>query len=1105
MSQKDIELSVVDWNQRLKLLLPSHLRNLIKIDENNSIFPYNYCYKFKAHEALFDLDNLIKVNQNSTAIYCLNLQEAKISIKIYSTAEQTLASLMPNFENLGLYILNEESYTIEETEFFKKSWLYIFEAKNIKFKDYVEVKERLTEALAKIFSKDLISDSLCKLITTADFNWLEVKLFKALTKYLQQIGFSFDQIYIASILVKHSNITILLKQYFETKFKANSSKTDLDKISVKISQHLARIIVTCEDQAIRSIFCLIKAIVRTNFFKASNHLGKVITFKFDSSKISFMPKPVPYREIFVYSNEFEAIHLRGGKIARGGIRWSDRAQDYRSEILGLMKAQMTKNSIIVPVGSKGGFFLNFSPDDYPGDLYKAKVIQCYQAFLRALLEITDNIIDETVVLAKDIIAYDEADPYLVVAADKGTASFSDYANSVAHEHNYWLGDAFASGGSRGYDHKKLAITAKGAFISANAHLETLNIEPYYLPKIIGIGDMSGDVFGNGMLLSKKIKLVAAFNHSHIFIDPEPELLSSYQERLRLFDKPNSNWSDYKTNILSKGGAIYERAEKILTLSLESCKLLNLVDDKIRPNDLIKYILKADVDLIFNGGIGTYIKASHENHKDVCDKSNDPLRVDANEVKAKVIVEGGNLGITQAGRLEFSKGGGLINTDFIDNSAGVDCSDHEVNIKIAFAIALKNSLITQQDRDSLLTQMTEEIVELVLRDNYEQVRAIDLTLASAPDLLQNYSLLIDYWEKLGLIERALEFLPSKKEIQQRIDSKQNLERPEIAVILSYSKNIAKAQLNEQINQYDEYYNQILIAYFPTLMHIKFKEVIINHPLKKEIITTCLINNIFNKLGGAYINDIAIETGAELYDIIKSYSIAAAVFDLNELWLNVEKAQASKELKFEALLKVIILIRRSIIWFIKYIPNNFTIEQAIKSYKEPAKSLISTVNNYLNQDDVHSYSQELLKYSSLGNVGMIAISNILVSLLDVIYIAKQTSALDTAVTKLYFDIGDKFELNWLRLFVDKKLSNSYWQGLVIQTLKDDFYNKQRILTITILKFSQEENNLDNWLKINYKPYEAFMNFMIMLKKQEKANINMLMIANKKLDIMLHKIDV
>ncbi|ABV76745.1 NAD-glutamate dehydrogenase [Rickettsia rickettsii] len=1079
----------------------------------DNVFSADYRQKFSPEIALVDIEYLTEASKSQKCMFNLvSVNETEFYLKIYSPkVKLALSNILPPIENLGFKAIDEQTFAIKEALEIKESWIYNFILTSIvPVKDNItELKINVEEALDKMALGMLANDSLSKLIVLAGFNWKQVKLVKALTRYLHQTGFSYGKGYVQLTLLKHPEYTKMLVNLFDIKFNPKHSDNNCDVIKDKLNNYLVTVEMSSEDKVLRNMLGIVNAITRTNYYQPHKH---IFSFKFDSSKVPDLPKPVPFAEAFVYSRNFEAVHLRGGPVSRGGLRWSDRAEDYRLEVLGLMKAQMTKNSVIVPVGSKGGFYVHFTEEGLTRDEYMEKVVECYKNFLRGLLDITDNIIDGKVVHPKDVIIYDKEDPYLVVAADKGTASFSDYANSVAREYNYWLDDAFASGGSAGYDHKKMAITSKGAWISVTNHFKTLGLDVQKDPiTVVGIGDMSGDVFGNGMLRSETIKLVAAFNHKHIFIDPTPDPLSSFNERLRLFNLKGSNWSDYDSKLISKGGKVFERSSKLIKLSPEIKKLLDINDNELSPEELIKAILKADVDLLWNGGIGTYIKAKTENNLEIGDKANDNLRCNGEEIRAKVIAEGGNVGVSQRGRVEYAKKGGRINADFIDNSAGVDCSDHEVNIKIALSSAITSGKITLEERNKLLNDMTKQVEELVLLDNYKQTEAITIMQLSPTLTVNILSQFIDILEEEKVLERENEFLPSAEELNSRAISGEVLTRPELCILLSYSKRSAYHELINSTFSHDKYFDAYLIDYFPEMMQKKFRNEILSHPLKHEIIKTVTINKIMNQLGGPLISIVKREIGAPLCDIIRSYTIICEIFDLDDIWETISKLPTNIDynVKIDMFTEITKLMRRGISWFIKNLKHPINISETIEEFRVPAQNLRKTVDTLLVGETKIRFEEKLNYYTTSGVeeslAATIATFDNLISVFDIIYVTQQTSGNNKEIAKAYFVISDMFSLDWLRKACDRQLNDSFWRRLGIQSLKDDLYDKQRRLLIKIINKSKTTIDLDLWIdNYNNNLVRNLLDFIKEIKAQETIDLNIIILANKKFEIFLQKLE-
>ena len=763
-------------------------------------FPAGYREAFLPANAVKDIEYVESLSEaNSLGMSFYRPPEAArdvIKFKLFRL-EQTvpLSDALPMLENMGLRVVGEQPYRITLQDG-SHVWVNDFSMTYSKEPTFEveEVKTIFQEAFRKIWSGDAENDGFNRLVLEAQLNWREITMLRSYARYLKQTGFTYSPEYIAETLVNHAGIAHLLKDLFNYRFDPHlqeESQHEIDKTQKLIEKMLDDVAMLDEDRILRSYTDLICATVRTNYYQLDKQgeAKSYLSTKFDPEKIPELPLPLPEYEIFVYSPRFEGVHLRADKVARGGIRWSDRKEDFRTEVLGLMKAQRVKNAVIVPGGAKGGFIPKCLPAEGSREEILEEGIACYRGFIQGLLDLTDNLKGNCIIPPPHVICYDDPDPYLVVAADKGTATFSDIANSISVERDFWLGDAFASGGSTGYDHKKLGITARGAWVSAERHFQELgmNVDETQIT-VVGIGDMSGDVFGNGMLLSRKLKLVAAFNHIHIFIDPDPDPETSYKERERLFNLPRSGWPDYDRQLISKGGGVFRRSAKSIPLSSEMKKLLGVNRDALVPNELIHAILKMPVDMIWNGGIGTYVKSSKETDDDVGDRTNDCVRVDGRDLRARVVCEGGNLGFTQLGRIEYELNGGKINTDFIDNSAGVDCSDHEVNIKILLNSVVASGELAEKQRNILLARMGNEVAELVLQDNYHQNQAISLASFQSPQKINIYMRYIDAQEQAGRLNRELEFLPNNKILLERKTAGLGLTRPEIAILFAYSKII-----------------------------------------------------------------------------------------------------------------------------------------------------------------------------------------------------------------------------------------------------------------------------------------------------------------------------
>src|SRR5712675_1141807 len=836
-------------------------------------FPAAYTEDFPGEAAAHDVSFLDAANKEPKRlhldIYRPELKrKEKFFLKIFRGQDAIpISDLLPMLENMGLKVIAERPYELEFAGG-RRAWIQdlelVMQAPTvIKFE---ALDREIKSAFTAVWTGHMDSDGFNQLTLTTGVPWRTVTVLRAYCRYLLQAGLPFSQGYIARVLVNNSSLARayadLFAARFEPQLSASARRSAVAKIDQRIRAALEDVKGSDEDRILRALWNALSATVRTNAYQTaeSGQFKDYLSFKIESQHLRELPLPKPLFEVFVFSTRMEGVHLRMGYVARGGIRWSDRREDFRTEILGLMKAQQVKNTVIVPVGAKGGFVVrrNLAGDR---ETQAAEVIACYQTLIRGLLDITDNIVDEKIVAPALVVRHDKDDAYLVVAADKGTATFSDVANAISEEYGFWLGDAFASGGSVGYDHKKMAITARGAWECVKRHFREIDIDIQNQDfSVAGIGDMAGDVFGNGMLQSRHIRLLAAFNHLHIFVDPNPDPPESFAERQRLFDLPSSSWEDYSTAAISKGGGIFPRSAKSLTLSREAQALLELPPQST-PNEVVKAILKSHVDLLWNGGIGTYVKAGSESNMDVGDRSNDAVRIDARELNCKVVGEGGNLGFSQLGRIEFARRGGRLNTDFIDNSAGVNCSDLEVNLKILLNGAVRSKEITRAGRNRLLVQMTGEVAGLVLRNNYLQGQAISTSEFQAKERLSESAFVIRALERSGDLNRSLEFLPTEEEIAERRKAGEGLTRPELAIILSYGKIwLYRALIHSNVPE-DPYLSTELARYFPTPVQKRFAVRLKRHRLRREIIATAITNSLINRMGPVFPVRAQDDTGAD----------------------------------------------------------------------------------------------------------------------------------------------------------------------------------------------------------------------------------------------------
>ena len=1123
--EESLKVEVNLWNEDLRLALISEFNESegdLLYDNYKRAFPSAYREKFYAKSyAIIDINYIEKAILSKQIIFSIFPQSEAdcVSLKLYSFERISLSTIMPILSHLGFKAIEETSFKIRPRHIDQNIWLHDFE---LMIEDYEaralnqldlnlnDIKSLIEEALPQIYDHSIKNDGLNKLILRAGIGWRDISLLRSILKYIRQINLPYSYEYVEEVLVRHPKISKLLIELFYAMFDVNQQdSSNASVISAKFNNMLAKVVNSSEDKVLRTVYLIIKAMLRTNYFQQDNTCcyKDYISFKLDSKKVPDLPLPRPFAEIFVYSTRLEAIHLRGGKVARGGLRWSDRTEDFRTEVLGLMKAQMTKNSVIVPVGSKGGFVIQKDSSA----LTKAELLEeakeCYRIFLRGLLDITDNIVNGQVVRPKDVVCFDDEDPYLVVAADKGTATFSDIANAISLEYNFWLQDAFASGGSAGYDHKKMAITARGGWVSVTRHFTEMGVNIANNEfSVVGIGDMSGDVFGNGMLLSNNIKLLAAFNHLHIFIDPNPDSKTSFIERQRLFNLPTSNWTDYDPKLLSKGASIYDRKTKELELTPEIKELFKIETDIITPNDLIKKILTANVDLLWNGGIGTYVKSSAEVNEQVGDKTNDLVRVNGRDLNCKVVGEGGNLGFTQRGRIEFALKGGRINTDAIDNSAGVDCSDHEVNIKIAFSRALASGKLTILERNALLEQMTDEVACLVLRDNQLQTSSISLSETHGYSSLEIYLRLINKLESSGFLNPELEFLPNGAEFSRRNIARIGLVRPEIAVIMSYSKLTLYNEILASSLPEDPYHEKELINYFPKIMQESYREEIITHPLRREIIATIITNKMVNRMGSSLIYFINEYTGATQAEIARAFTITTELFDLEKLWNELESLEGKITNKAldELYNQVNKLVQRGISWLLRNLSENiYDIAKVVSEYKEGVRILESSFDNLLGRKIQSRFNEKYLYFKSFNIdealVQKIIDLNPLTSALDIVMVSIQSGLSIEVVGSIYFKIDTNFHLDLLRHRVDLLSVDSFWQRLSFKAVKEDIYDKQRKLTKEITKFAGNEDAFTEWCTL-YQPQVArYKHFFNELITQENVDFEMIVIAAKRFELL------
>lgn len=1042
-------------------------------------FPTSYTEFYLPSEAINDIKKIEALSKDNPLGMLFYKSGNALRLKLFHL-EYTIAlsDVLPTLENMGLRIIGERPHEL----IFKDSsvvWVTDFDMIYVKNETIVidDLKDNFQDAFANIWFGQAEDDGFNHLVLAAQLTWREIAILRAYTKYLRQIGFTFSQSYIEQAVISNAEIGRDLVALFDLRFSpAYQERPDVTELLAKIDRALDDVSSLDEDRILRRILEVILATLRTNYFqkKSDDTFKSYISFKFDPSAISDLPLPRPMYEIFVYSPRVEGVHLRGGKVARGGLRWSDRREDFRTEVLGLMKAQQVKNSVIVPVGAKGGFFPKQLPDG-DRDAVMKEVISCYSTFIRGLLDITDNIIDTVVVHPVNVVRYDEDDTYLVVAADKGTATFSDIANGISKEYGFWLDDAFASGGSAGYDHKKMGITARGAWESVRRHFRELNINPEKHDfTVIGIGDMSGDVFGNGLLQSKHAQLIGAFNHLHIFLDPNPDAAISYEERKRLFNLPRSTWMDYDANLISTGGGVFNRSAKSIKISPEIKIALQLEKDQLTPTELIRALLKAPVDLIWNGGIGTYVKSIQESHLDVGDRTNDAIRIDGSEVQSRVIAEGGNLGLTQLGRVEYSLNGGTLYTDFIDNSAGVDCSDHEVNIKILLNRVITDGDMTVEQRNKLLEYMTDEVAELVLRDNYQQTQMLSLEGSVALQTMDLFRRYMNELEKLGRLNRKLEFLPDEKALLERKTNGQFLTRPEIAILLAYCKMYLKQDIIATDVPEDPYFVRHLKMAFPKVLCEKYLPQIKEHSLRREIIATQLGKSLTDHMGINFVERLQRETGASFAFIIRAYVISESIYDMENLWHQIEELdyKVTPAIQQQMMLQIYYLIRRATRWFLRMRKPDIQIEQTIQDFSQPIAELIQELPTLLGEADKEVFHNDIETLTSEGVpeklAKHIASCNTLFTSLDIVEASRKYNLPVREVAETYYSLGNYLELNWLRDQMNSYLMENQWDELARSGFRDDLDRVQRKLSVSVLTLQMKkmkeksiEERIKTWL--------------------------------------------
>ncbi|MFJ4980638.1 NAD-glutamate dehydrogenase [Streptomyces coeruleorubidus] len=1037
-------------------------------------FPEGYKADHNPRAAVADLVHLEQLNAEEGEDFALSLYEPvgaapeERRFKIYRTGDAiSLSAVLPVLNRLGVEVVDERPYELRCSDR-SVAWIYDFGLRMPRSRsggDYLadDARERFQDAFAATWTGKAENDGFNALVLSAGLTWRQAMVLRAYAKYLRQAASTFSQDYMEDTLRNNVHTTRLLVSLFEARMSPDRQRAGheiVDALFEEVDAALDQVASLDEDRILRSFLTVIKATLRTNFFQeaAGGKPHEYVSMKFDPQAIPDLPAPRPAFEIWVYSPRVEGVHLRFGKVARGGLRWSDRREDFRTEILGLVKAQMVKNTVIVPVGAKGGFVAKQLPDpSVDRDAWMAEGIASYKTFISALLDITDNMVAGEVVPPADVVRHDEDDTYLVVAADKGTATFSDIANGVAEKYNFWLGDAFASGGSAGYDHKGMGITARGAWESVKRHFRELGVDTQTEDfTVVGIGDMSGDVFGNGMLLSEHIRLVAAFDHRHIFIDPNPDAATSYAERRRLFELPRSSWEDYNKELLSAGGGIFPRTAKAIPVNAHIREALGIEAKvtKLTPADLMKAILQAPVDLLWNGGIGTYVKSSTESNADVGDKANDAIRVDGKDLRVKVVGEGGNLGLTQLGRIEFALHGGRINTDAIDNSAGVDTSDHEVNIKILLNGLVTDGDMTVKQRNKLLAEMTDEVGRLVLRNNYAQNTAISNALAQSKDMLHAQQRFMKHLVREGHLDRALEFLPTDRQIRERLAQGQGLTSPETAVLLAYTKITVAEELLHTSLPDDPYLRGLLHCYFPTELREQFPDRLDGHPLRREIVTTVLVNDTVNTGGTTYLHRLREETGASLEEIVRAQTAAREIFRQSPVWDGVEALDNKVEADVQTRIRLHSrrLVERGTRWLLNNRPQPLQLAETVDFFAERVEQVWTQLPKLLRGADLEWYQKI---YDELTDAGVpdelatrVAGFSSAFPTLDIVSVGDRMGREPLDVAEVYYDLADRLRITQLMDRIIELPRADRWQSMARAAIREDLYAAHAALTADVL---------------------------------------------------------
>jgi glutamate dehydrogenase len=1071
--QAQLVAATRNWDDDFRLLLERKLGD----EQSSEIYqryvdalPESYKDVHSPGEAWMDIakmELLEEPGQLEMHVYRRRTAEKSVRFKVYRHGEpMMLSTVLPVLHSLGVRVSDERPYEVVRPD----GTLYIYDFGLVLpggARAIDDVRPHLENAFAATWRGEAETDGFNELVVRGGLTWRQAVILRSYAKYLRQAGTVFAQASMEAAFIAYPAIAERLVALFETRFSPTLQASEADRQQQcdthieEIHRQLDDVASLDQDRILRSYLVLIQATLRTSYYQRGPDARPkaYVALKLDPKAVPDLPAPRPQYEIFVYSARFEGVHLRFGPVARGGLRWSDRRDDFRTEILGLVKAQMVKNAVIVPVGAKGGFVLKAAPPGSDRDAFQAEGVACYKLFISALLDVTDNLVAGSVVPPPGVVRHDGDDPYLVVAADKGTATFSDIANDISNAYGFWMGDAFASGGSAGYDHKKMGITARGAWESVKRHFRDLDHDTQTQDfTVVGIGDMSGDVFGNGMLLSRHVRLIAAFDHRHIFVDPTPDAAVTFGERDRLFGLPRSSWADYDKSLISAGGGVWPRSAKSIPVSPQVRAALGIATgvSSLSPAELMKAILLAPVDLLWNGGIGTYVKAAGETHADVGDKANDSIRVNGNQLRCKVVGEGGNLGLTQRGRIEYAQADGRIYTDFIDNSAGVDCSDHEVNIKILLGGAVTDGTLSMPDRDALLAEMTDEVGTLVLRDNYEQATALGNSQAQTRSLLPVHRRLISELERIGRLDRTLEAMPSDDELAIRADAGRGLTAPEFAVLLAYVKIDLESEIVSSTLPDDPWTAEVCSDYFPTPLRDKYADRMGGHALRRQIITTQLVNEVVNRGGTTFVFRAIEETGATAADVIRAYVIVREVFGLRDLWQAVEDLDSDHEVPTDAQTAIYLEMRRLMDRAVRWLLSNrrapLDVPNEINLARPGVAQLMPRLDTLFCGVEADAVAKHVKQVVSLDIPEELAARATKLSysfgLLDVVSLAAATGHKLIDVAGVYFALSERFHVDALLSKISELPREDRWQTLARMALRYDLYAALTALTREVL---------------------------------------------------------